>query len=288
MSSRTIVPETVNPQALQLQSTNFDAADGWMDFPSTNLGPKDFDTMTLGNVDGDKTKSGLMESETVNFVFDFVSSGSTTDRAFELELMTAGRIDTGSLQLATMGFDAYYNYAIPGFTTASASCGTTNVRSIGDVMTDMGVLEYPTMNVSAARYHPVGLDNLNFSMGGAAIAGGRQVNSTGQFSQPPATPQLTNTPNLGGPQRAKLTHLASQLLPKQTRLGGSAKREPITSDDWEDHRPFIEQLYITENVKLTDVMKILKAKFGFEATYATLSQPTSNAKTHYNPHSALC
>ena len=283
-----MVPETVNPQALQLQSTNFDAADGRMDFPSTDLGPEDFDTMTLRNVDGDKTKSGLMESETANFGFDSVNSGSTMDRACELELMTAGRIDTGSLQLATMGFDAYYNCVIPGFTTASVSCGTTNVRSIGDVMTDMGVLEYPTMNVTAARYHPMDLDNLAFSMRGVAMAGGQQVNSTGQFSQPPATPQLTNTPNLGGPQRATSTHLASQLLPKQTRLGGSAKREPITSDDWEDHRPFIEQLYITENAKLTDVMKILKAKFGFEATYVTISQLTSNAKTHYNPHSMLC
>jgi hypothetical protein len=288
MSSKNMVPETVNPQALQLQSTNFDAADGWMDFPSTNLGPEDFDTMTLGNVDGDKTKSGLMESETANFGFDFVNSGSTLDWAFDLELMTAGRIDTGSLQLAIMDFDAYYNYAIPGFTTASVSCGTTNVRSIDDVMTGMDVLEYPTMNVTAARYHPTGLDNLTFSMRGAAMVGGQQVNSTGQFSQSPATPQLTNTPNLGGPQRAKSTHLASQLLPKQTRLGGSAKREPVTSDDWEDHRPFIEQLYITENAKLTDVMKILKVKFGFEATYVTLSQPTSNSKTHYNPHPTLC
>lgn len=282
-----MVPETVNPQVLQLQSTNFDAADGWMDFPSTDLGTEDFDIMTLGNVDDDKTKSGLMESEMVNSGFEFVSSGSTMDRAFELELMTADRIDTGSLQLATMGFDAYYNYAIPGFTTASLSCGTTNLQSIDDVMTSMGVLEYPTMNVTAARYHPLGLDNLSFSMRGDAMAGSQQVNSTGQFSQPPATPQLANTPNLGGPQRAKSTHLTSQLLPKQTRLGGSAKREPITSDDWEDHRPFIEQLYITENVKLTDVMKILKAKFGFEATYVTLSQPTSNAKTHYNPHPTL-
>jgi hypothetical protein len=242
-----------------------------MDFPSTDLGTEDFDTMTLDNVDDDKTKSGLMESETVNPGFEFVNSGSTMGRAVELELMTAGRIDTGSLQLATAGIDAYYNYAIPGFTTASVSCGTTNVRSRDDVMMGMGVLEYPTMNVTAARYYPVGLDNLNFSMRGDVMAGSQQVNSTGQFPQPPATPKLTSTPNLGGPQPAKSTHLASQLLPKQTRLGGSAKREPITSDDWEDHRPFIEQLYITENVKLTDVMKILKAKFGFEATYVTLS-----------------
>jgi hypothetical protein len=280
-----MVPETVNPQALQLQSTNFDAADGWMDFPSADLGPEDFDIMTLGNVDGDKTKFGVMESETVNPGFDFVSSGSTIDRAFDLELMTASRIDTGSLQLATMDFDAYYSSAIPGFTTASVSYGTTNVRSIGDVMTGMGVLEYPTVNVTAACYHPMDLDNFNFSMRRATMTGGQQVNSTGQFSQPPATPQLINTPNLGSPQRAESTHLASQLLPKQTRLGGSAKREPITSDDWEDHRPIIEQLYITENVKLTDVMKVLKAKFGFEATYVTLPQPTSNTKTHYTPHS---
>ena len=288
MSYRNMVPETVNPQALQLQSTNFDAADGWMDFPSTDLGTEDLDTMTVGSVDGDKTKSGLTESETVNSGFDFVNPGSTMDWAFDLELMTAGRIDTGCLQLATTDFDAYYNCAITGLTTASASCGTTRVRSIDDAVTGMGVLKYPTVNATAARYHPMGLENLNFSMRGAAMAGGQQVNSTGQFSQPSSTPQPTNVPNLSGPQRAKSTHLASQLLPKQTRLGGSAKREPITRDDWEDHRPFVEQLYITENMKLTDVMKIMKAKFGFEATYITPSQPTSNGKTHYSPHSTLC
>ena len=103
------------------------------------------------------------------------------------------------------------------------------------------------------------------------MLGDQQLNSMGQFSQPPATPELTNTTNLGGPQHAKSAHSASQVLPKQTRPGGSAKREPITSDDWEDYRPIIEQLYIIENVKLTDVMKILKAKFGFEATYVALS-----------------
>jgi hypothetical protein len=264
-----MVPETVNPQALQLQSTNFDTTDGWMDIPSTGLGPEDSDTTILGNADGAKTISGLTESETVNFGFDLVDSGATIDCVFDLEWMTTGRIDTGSLQLATMDFNASYNYTIPGFTAASVSCGTTNVRNADGVMTDVDVLEYPTMNVAAAHYHPTGLEDFNFSMRGATMAGGQQVNSTGQFSQPPAIPQLTNTSDLGGHQHAKSTHLASQLLAKQTRLGGSAKRELITSDDWEDHRPFIEQLYITENAKLTDVMKILKVKFGFEATYVT-------------------
>jgi hypothetical protein len=284
MSSSSVALETVNPQALQLQRTNFDAADGWMDFPITDFGLEDFNTTTLDNVDGAKTKSGLMESETV----DIVNSGSTTDWPFDLECVTAGRIDTGSLQLATMDFDASYNYTIPGFTKALVSCGTTNVRSTDDVMTGMGVVEYPTMNVTAAHYHPMGLGNLNFGMRGTTTLGNQQVNSTGQFPQSSAPPQLTNTTNLGGPQHAKSTHLASQVLPKQTRLGGSTKREPVTSDDWEDYRPFIEQLYIVENVKLTDVMKILKAKFEFEATYVALSNPLPMQRLIIIPHSRLC
>jgi hypothetical protein len=251
--------ETVNPQVLQLRRTNFDAADGWMDFPITDLSPEDFNTTAFDNVDGAKTKSGLIESETVGFV----NSGSKSDWPFDLECMAAGGIDTGSLQLAKMDFDASYNYAVPDITKASVSCGTTNIRNAYDVMTGMGVLEYPTMNVTTAHHHPMGLDNLGF--------GDQQMNSTGQFSRHPAPPQLTNMTGLGGPQHAKSTHSASQVLPKQTRLGGSTKRESITSDEWEDYRPFIEQLYVIENVKLMDVMKILKAKFGFEATYVALS-----------------
>src|SRR5436305_9480505 len=100
MSSRNMASETVNPQALQLQRTNFDAADGWIDFPITDLSPADFNTTTLVNVDGAKTKSGLRESETIDWSFD-------------LECMTAGRMDTGSLQLATMDFDVSYNPTIP-------------------------------------------------------------------------------------------------------------------------------------------------------------------------------
>ena len=41
----------------------------------------------------------------------------------------------------------------------------------------------------------------------------------------------------------------------------------ITADDWEEYQPFVQQLYIIENVKLKDVMKILETKFGFRATY---------------------
>jgi Clr5 domain len=37
-------------------------------------------------------------------------------------------------------------------------------------------------------------------------------------------------------------------------------------DDWEIHKPFIEQLYIEENLKLRDVMQILEIKFDFKAT----------------------
>lgn len=279
-----MAPETVNSRALQLQRTNFDAADGWIDFPITDLDLEGFDTTTLGNVDGAKTKSGFTESETM----DFVNSGSTIDWPFDLECMTAGRIDTGSLQLAAMDFDASYNYTIPGFIEGSVSRGTTNVRSADDVMTCMGVLEYPSMNVTAAHYHPIGLDNLGFGMRGAAMLGDQRVNSTGQFSQPPVPSQLTNTTNLGGSQHAKSAHSASQVLPKQTRLAGSVKREPITSDDWEDYRPFIEQLYIIENVKLTDVVKILKAKFGFEATYVALSNLLPMQRLVITPYHRLC
>jgi hypothetical protein len=43
-------------------------------------------------------------------------------------------------------------------------------------------------------------------------------------------------------------------------------REPVTAEDWEDHRALITQLYITENRSLKEVMRIMKENFGFAAT----------------------
>jgi hypothetical protein len=43
-------------------------------------------------------------------------------------------------------------------------------------------------------------------------------------------------------------------------------REPVTAEDWEDHRALFTQLYITENRSLREVMRIMKENFGFAAT----------------------
>ena len=48
--------------------------------------------------------------------------------------------------------------------------------------------------------------------------------------------------------------------------GVMATRSKITTDDWQEHRPFIEQLYVVENLKLKDVMKTMEIRFGFVAT----------------------
>ena len=50
-----------------------------------------------------------------------------------------------------------------------------------------------------------------------------------------------------------------------------AKRAKITAHDWQEYRPFLEQLYLVENVKLKDVMEIMETRFGFAATYVTLA-----------------
>lgn len=52
----------------------------------------------------------------------------------------------------------------------------------------------------------------------------------------------------------------------------------ITAEDWEDYRPFLEQLYVVENVKLKEVMKILETKFGFVATYVIPVDSDVNVK----------
>ena len=66
--------------------------------------------------------------------------------------------------------------------------------------------------------------------------------------------------------------IPTTLVPSQ-RLPGDLQSDEHTrvalsgpsSEDWEIHRPIIEQLYIKENVKLKDVQKIMKESFDFMA-----------------------
>lgn len=278
--------DTVNPQALNFQTTNFGAADGWMDFQSNDLGLEDFDTTLFGNIDSALTNFGMMEPSTVSF--HYVNSSSTANYAFDLAGMPARRIDAGTMHLGRTDYGASDNNAISSFTTASMSCGTTSVRSTDVVMTGMGVLEYPTMNDDATHYHPMDLDNLNLSIRRTAMAGGQQVSSACPFLQPAAASQLTSAPNLGSPQHTKFTRVPTKKLPKRKCSGGRAARRRVTSDEWQEYRPFIEQLYIIENVKLTEVMKILKVKFGFEASYVTHPNLLPMQGPIIISHSKLC
>lgn len=45
-----------------------------------------------------------------------------------------------------------------------------------------------------------------------------------------------------------------------------SSREPVTAEDWENHRALFTQLYITENKRLKEVMRIMRVNFGFTAT----------------------
>jgi hypothetical protein len=184
--------------------------------------------MTLDNVGSVKTKPGLVKPETANFGFDFAITVSTIEWAFDLEWMIACGMDTGGLQLVTMDFDASYNYTIPSFTTASVSCGTTNIGSADEAMKAWVFLEY-LCHRNPLPFYGLGQPQLEHER---SYYGERPTNEPKRLlSTAPTHTQLTNTTNFGNPQHAKSTHLASQVLPKPTRLRGSVKMEPITSDD---------------------------------------------------------
>ena len=64
------------------------------------------------------------------------------------------------------------------------------------------------------------------------------------------------------------TTMSSQTCPDGARTNNNTRAASSGPSpyDWEIHRPLIEQLYITENVKLRDVMRIMKENFTFIAT----------------------
>lgn len=43
------------------------------------------------------------------------------------------------------------------------------------------------------------------------------------------------------------------------------------NEGWEGYKPEIERLYMEERKSQTHVMKIMKLKYGFSASYVTLS-----------------
>jgi len=53
---------------------------------------------------------------------------------------------------------------------------------------------------------------------------------------------------------------------EQFPAGPSSAQNPIPFNRrWEDLRPVIENLYIVENCKLTDLIEIMKAQHNFDA-----------------------
>jgi hypothetical protein len=44
-------------------------------------------------------------------------------------------------------------------------------------------------------------------------------------------------------------------------------RRPLSAQDWDEQRPNIQQLYLTEDRSLDDVIELMKTHHGFQATY---------------------
>jgi hypothetical protein len=89
---------------------------------------------------------------------------------------------------------------------------------------------------------------------------------------------LGTNPNLKRPARV---YLGDSTARKKAKSNNWREYQPkprntalrVTAEEWQEYRPFLEQLYVVENIKLKDVMKILETKFGFVATYVIQSGP---------------
>ena len=307
MNFDTTDSDTIDPRSLLSRPLNSNAADVTIDDPDVGLGPIDFGDIDFGDVVfNDKnfamTKPGLQELEATEFGrmepgsmdFDDIDSGLADFGAVDFNEIAICPADSGTIELGTTSFGMFESGPTYGFTTAfdSMGPGTMADHRIDNGMMDNNVLENDTVDNTVTQHDLTDMSNLNPSTGGTDAAGDQQVRLSKQKSQPSAAEQRDGAIDLGYPRHHSLTTSPHPTLPGQICLGGStagkgvkldgwreyqpkrsntlATSAKITMDDWQDVRPFLEQLYVVENVKLKDVVKILWTKFGFVATYVAL------------------
>jgi hypothetical protein len=290
--------ETIEPM-------NYEIADVLVDFPGSERTSLDFPNTAFNILNYEKTEPACPEPGTIDLTsvqfasvdghsmgFDITNSGSTESGVvnFSGDAWASSTMASGMSGLYEMGFcslDSETTHAlIAGSDTADPV--TIAGQSMNHGKIDVNRLNSNNMDFTVTNYDLIGSYNLNPGTEGTDNLEGQQIESSYQEWQTPTTDQCYSTSNgvydlqpsqtpflhptslmqasfIGIPvAKNKRSDTWKEYQPKS--LDKFTTRGKITADDWEDHRPFIEQLYLVENVKLKDVMQIMETRLGFVAT----------------------
>jgi hypothetical protein len=249
-----------------------------------NIPPMSFSFVGFGNISMDMDfgmmKPGLQEPRTADFSimglkfvypnfanFSAVDVGEIAAGPESYRLFDSGLVDSRKRGSDLMDHDTMLN------------------QKANDAMMLPDMPESNLIAVDVIHHDPTVLSNLNPTIRGIGTMGILQNHLANQASHLLTKGSRDNSCDVSFPHQHGLTTAPNPKRPVQICFGDSAARKGVksnnwreyqpkprgasvgvTAEDWQDYRPFLEQLYVVENVKLKEVMKILETKFGFVAT----------------------
>lgn len=268
-----------------LEATGYENGDVLVDFPGSELVSLEFPNTAFNSMDYDTMEPGTIGLASLHFCsagthstrFDLTNSGSTESGHISFCGNPWATTDSGMSGLYATGFCSLESDTTHRLT---ADSDTTAPVTIAGHRIDAKRLDSNKMYVPVANYDPIESHNLNSGTDRINNLAVQQRQSSSQGWQASSTAgQFSSTNNGACHSQDNQTSLPHPTLPKQASFRSDNWREyqprsldvyttraKITADDWEDHRPFIEHLYLVENVKLKDVMQIMETKFSFAAT----------------------
>lgn len=282
---------------------DYDTADVPNDFQSANIASVGFSNHTFGHIGYSMSKPARAQPGTINFTslyfdnfdansmgFGIANSGSTESGNINYSENPWATTDSETSGLCEMGFCSLESETTHALMAPSDTIGAVTItgQSMNHDRIDVNRLDSNSADVTLTNYDLIGSCDLNPGIGGTDNLGGQQIQSSHQKWQTSAAGQCNGTSTGVYHLQHSQTPFPHPISPKQPGLGiipASNNMRPdnwkeyqpkgldmlttrakITADDWEDHRPFIEQLYLVENVKLKDMMQIMETRFGFVAT----------------------
>lgn len=291
MNFDTTHSDTIDPRSLLSGPANSEATDMGMNIPPTGFSFVDFGNISV-DVDFGMMKPGLQEPRTA----DFSVMGL---KFIHPNFANLSAVDVGEIAAGPEGYCLFPSGLVHSRKRGSDVMGHDTMlnQKANDAMM---LPDMPKNNLVAAgmNHHDLtGLSNLNPTARGIGTIGILRKHLANQASNLLTGGSRDNSCDASFLHQHRLTTTPNPKWSVRTCLGDSAARKGvksnnwreyqpkprdasvgITAEDWQDYRPFLEQLYVVENVKLKEVMKILETKFGFVATYVIPVDSDVNVK----------
>lgn len=282
------------------KSVDHEVADGQSNFTSmvddSDITTSDDTAFRITNpawaksVPTDLSRLQFVNVDANSMTFDVANSGSTEFGNFNFSDNPGTPLHSSISTLDEMGVYTFENEATYGLTTSPYTIHPVTMP-IQSINLDRAAFDLPdddSMDISMTNYDTTGFCNPNPGRGETDRLRGPPTQSSKREWQTSTTRLCDGTRNGGYHLQDSQTPFPHPTPPKEAGIGGSpasrntrsdnwneyqpqsldvmTERTKISADDWEDLRPFIEQLYLVEDVKLKELMQIMEIRFSFVAT----------------------